>query len=137
MSSPVLICNQAYCKLCETLVISHSQHDFNSCKCGAISVDGGTDYRRRIFKSIAGYEDRCIYSDAPFEVIRENLYRGSRGKDGKQPLTWIKLCDIGDEYLANLIDYMEFEGHTGGVHYPNYLKERDYRSENTQKCKEV
>lgn len=127
MDKPVLICNQAYCKSCQMTIISHHTHDFKSCKCGHLTVDGGNDYTRRLFSSRDTWEDRSIYSDAPFEVIRENLYRGSRGKDGLQPLTWVKLSEIDEAYLSNLIEYMEFEGHTGGIHYKFYLKEREYR----------
>lgn len=39
--------NNAQCKLCKTVIISRSRHDFQRCKCGAISVDGGNDYIKR------------------------------------------------------------------------------------------
>lgn len=39
--------NKARCLVCEEVIESVSRHDFVSCKCGAISVDGGLDYLRR------------------------------------------------------------------------------------------
>ena len=43
--------NLALCKLCGDLIESKSRHDFVSCKCGEISVDGGNDYCRALFKN--------------------------------------------------------------------------------------
>lgn len=40
--------NRARCKKCGTVVESLHRHDFVTCACGAISVDGGTDYMRRV-----------------------------------------------------------------------------------------
>lgn len=39
--------NRAKCKKCGDIIESKYRHDFVTCKCGAISVDGGEDYIRR------------------------------------------------------------------------------------------
>jgi len=39
--------NKAQCKLCKDIIESKYRHDFVSCKCGEIFVDGGRDYLRR------------------------------------------------------------------------------------------
>ena len=44
----VISVNRVYCKKCKDTPTSHHGHDFVSCKCGAISVDGGPNYLRRI-----------------------------------------------------------------------------------------
>lgn len=36
--------NRAKCKLCESIIESFHNHDYVTCKCGEISVDGGTSY---------------------------------------------------------------------------------------------
>lgn len=36
-------------RLCKEILVSESVHDFKTCKCGEISVDGGTDYIRRCY----------------------------------------------------------------------------------------
>jgi hypothetical protein len=40
--------NQAQCKKCQTIITSTHRHDFVSCPCGALSVDGGHEYLRRV-----------------------------------------------------------------------------------------
>ena len=41
-----LVRNRARCKLCNDIIESKYRHDFVSCKCGAIFIDGGRDYLR-------------------------------------------------------------------------------------------
>ena len=43
-----IIANKAKCKRCFSVIESRHRHDFVWCKCGAIAVDGGTSYIRRI-----------------------------------------------------------------------------------------
>lgn len=37
---------RAQCRKCKTIIQSTYRHDFVSCKCGAIFIDGGADYTR-------------------------------------------------------------------------------------------
>lgn len=55
-----LIKNSARCRKCGDVITSKYRHDFVSCKCGAIFVDGGLAYVRQggILDMI---EDRCEY----------------------------------------------------------------------------
>lgn len=39
--------NRAKCLKCGDVIESKHVHDFVSCKCGAISVDGGREYLKR------------------------------------------------------------------------------------------
>lgn len=43
-----IIKNQAMCKICGDIIESKTSHDFVTCSCGALSVDGGHEYIRRI-----------------------------------------------------------------------------------------
>ncbi len=43
-----ILCNCARCRRCNQVIESRSRHDFVTCNCGAISVDGGTEYLRRL-----------------------------------------------------------------------------------------
>ena len=43
-----IIQNEAQCRKCGDIIWSGNRHDFKSCKCGAISVDGGMEYIRRV-----------------------------------------------------------------------------------------
>lgn len=43
-----LLINAAKCRKCGDTIISRHRHDFVWCKCGAIAVDGGLEYTRRV-----------------------------------------------------------------------------------------
>ncbi len=42
-----IIINKIKCKKCGDEIESKSVHDFKSCRCGAVAVDGGHNYLRR------------------------------------------------------------------------------------------
>lgn len=44
----MIIQNAVICNKCDDFIFSKTRHDFVTCKCGAISVDGGQDYLRRV-----------------------------------------------------------------------------------------
>lgn len=46
----VVVTNKAQCKLCGDVIESKHGHDFKSCKCGEITVDGGKNYLKRSAK---------------------------------------------------------------------------------------
>lgn len=43
-----IIRNRAKCLLCGDIVESVSVHDYRECSCGAMAVDGGKNYLRRM-----------------------------------------------------------------------------------------
>jgi hypothetical protein len=45
-----LIKNVAKCLKCEEIIESKHRHNFVSCKCGNLFVDGGLEYTRRGFR---------------------------------------------------------------------------------------
>lgn len=49
--------NAARCDRCGTTIESVHRHDFRTCKCGDVSVDGGLDYARRVFTEGASFTD--------------------------------------------------------------------------------
>lgn len=48
MPKDYIVSNQIRCKSCGDTPYSGYRHDFRSCKCGLVSVDGGQDYLRRV-----------------------------------------------------------------------------------------
>lgn len=42
--------NAARCKICGDIIESKDRHDFKTCSCGNLSVDGGEEYGRRVVK---------------------------------------------------------------------------------------
>lgn len=66
-----VIVNKIRCKKCGDIIESKSKHDFKSCKCGAVAIDGGTDYLRRTFKdSPKDFEELSVCEDVS-DVIKK------------------------------------------------------------------
>jgi hypothetical protein len=74
-------------------------------------VDGGNDYERYGAMDMDKIEPKYIYADDDFEVVRKYATRGSRGVDGRHPLTYIAICDIDDDYLLAILEYGGPEWH--------------------------
>lgn len=49
--------NRAKCKSCNSVLESFHRHDFVTCKCGAIAIDGGQEsgYMRAVFDNIENF----------------------------------------------------------------------------------
>lgn len=58
----MILRSQIRCLLCDNLVASIHRHDFRSCPCGSVSLDGGRDYMRVLTQASEGklYEDASI-----------------------------------------------------------------------------
>lgn len=52
--------NQAQCLLCKEVIVSENRHHYNTCKCGNLSVDGGSWYLKRSFKKEDSWEDLSV-----------------------------------------------------------------------------
>lgn len=44
-----IINNKIKCKKCGDIIKSKSTNDYKKCSCGAVAVDGGKDYLKRIW----------------------------------------------------------------------------------------
>lgn len=123
MDMKQLVYNAVRCLECNELLVSYSRHDYKMCNCpnGAM-VDGGMDYGRYGAKDMSKIEKIDIYDDDDFEVVRKHAVRGSRGPNGDQPLSWIAICDMDDDYLQAVLDYGGAEWHLNII-----KKEIEYR----------
>jgi hypothetical protein len=139
-----------------TILRSMHRHDYVTHKDAnglEYMVDGGIDYLRRtvhqsnltiglrikkFFLKVLGktwkdpleYTELSIYDDDPFEVIRENFCRGGRGKDGLQPLTWVPISKMSNDWLKACIKYNNDRGLGGSFPSKMYRKELKYRKIN-------
>jgi len=57
-----IIRNRAQCAICKDIIESTFRHDFVTCKCGAISVDGGHSYLRRVGE-LYNFIEMCEFED--------------------------------------------------------------------------
>ncbi len=49
--------------------MSTSVHDYVSCKCGKVSVDGGLDYLRRAYKGEDSFEELSEWDEDTLGVV--------------------------------------------------------------------
>jgi hypothetical protein len=64
----MIVRNAAECARCGDVIESRYRHDYVSCKCGGIFVDGGKDYIRRGGETLDLIIDLIIYRS---EVVDE------------------------------------------------------------------
>ena len=61
-----------YCKKCGTVLFSRATHDYRSCHCGGVAIDGGFDYCKINFKNENDMVFFCII--LPKELTVKVLY---------------------------------------------------------------
>ena len=118
-----LVYNAVTCVDCLDTIVSYHRHDYKTCRCeNQAMVDGGNDYIRYGGKDMKKVVHHAVYDDEDFSKVRQYATRGSRGKDGLQPLTYIPLKDMDDDYLEAVLSY-------GGAdwHLDLIKKEIEYR----------
>ena len=62
MGNKMIIQNAVECNKCGEYIYSSHRHDYKTCKCGNIAVDGGTSYLRRVGAGISdnSYTDKSM-----------------------------------------------------------------------------
>ena len=60
--------NKAKCLICGEVLESKFPHDFKTCKCENLSVDGGLDYIRRGYKNKDSYEELAEYKFVDIDI---------------------------------------------------------------------
>jgi hypothetical protein len=111
-----------------TILQSHHRHDYVTYidKNGLeYMVDGGNDYLRRNVHEDAPYTEMSLTMNDSFEDIREAFTWGTRGKDGKQPLTWISLCMLETDHIIAILETQNLADHITEL----FEKELEYRVE--------
>ena len=111
-----------------TVLQSFNRHDYKEYtdKNGEFyMVDGGLDYTRRAVGQSEPYTELSVYSDDPWHLIREYYSWGTYGKNGDQPLRYVKLRLMSNAHIEAILDTM-----VPGLH-PLYQelfeKELEYR----------
>ena len=90
-----------------TILESMHRHDYRTyidANGKEYMVDGGLDYLRRNVHDDAPYQELSVYDDDLHELVREVFKWGTRGKDGKQPLTYVPLKDLTTEHIEAILD---------------------------------
>lgn len=124
-----LVYNAVTCLECQETLVSYHRHDYKTCSCpNEAMVDGGTAYLRYGAKNMKKIKIFAVYADDDFEIVRKYATRGSRGKDGNEPLKWVPICEMDDDYLEAVLDYGGPEWHLELIR--KEIKYREYERSN-------
>ena len=91
-----------------TILESKHRHDYvrhEDANGKTYAIDGGPDNYLR-FGGTGSPEDLtnlCVYSDAPHEVLREEIVWGTYGKNGDEPLHHLKISEMTTKHLIAVI----------------------------------
>lgn len=127
----MIVYNAIGCKHCLQVIESLHRHDFRTCSCGSVSVDGGNEYLRRLYNSPNDYYELSIDSEQPFEIVRQFAYRTGYGKLGTPDYGTFRrtiLNEMTDDHLQAALDYV-YLTHGYNRHWSLLLEEKLYRSE--------
>ena len=93
--------NRAKCKLCESIIESFHVHDYVSCKCDEIAVDGGNDYCRAAAKNWENF----IRLDDDGNEVQVKVYQKEEEEIKPletKPKTKEDLLDMLDNMIASI-----------------------------------
>jgi hypothetical protein len=88
-----------------TILVSRIRHDYQShtdANGKTYVVDGGLDYVRA-----SVHEDQislAVYDTDEFWLVRESVEWGTYGKDGDQPLSYVKLSDMDTAHIEAVLE---------------------------------
>lgn len=99
-----------------TVLQSYHRHDYKT-HVDAVTgeeymIDGGTDYVRSNVNKVGAKYITVTMNDA-HELRREWFHWGTRGRDGRQPLTWKPLKELDTDHIQAILDTQ--------THIPDYL----------------
>jgi hypothetical protein len=97
----MLLNNSGNCRECGDHIVSFHRHDYKQCSCGKSFVDGGLSYQRRG----GSIEDTSVYSTDTFDKIREGFLWGTRGKSGREPLSFVPLKLLEKDHIENILKF--------------------------------
>ena len=97
----MILSNQAECLKCGDAPYSTTRHDFQYCKCGAMAVDGGMEYLRRV-------GDPSEIDELFIKVSQEKYELLAAAVEDTKKNTLGKVCNLArvlrDEFGINIGD---------------------------------
>lgn len=66
MRDIIIISNKIKCNFCGDVIESTYTHDYKTCSCGRVAVDGGKEYMRRCFKNKDDYTEMSEWRKATY-----------------------------------------------------------------------
>lgn len=96
--------NAIRCKKCNSIIKSRTIHDFVSCGCQAVAVDGGVDYLRRI-GDIDEYEELSVFKKWSQERLDREKKKMESGSIEFIDITFEAMLAQAEEYVKGYILY--------------------------------
>lgn len=103
----LLLKNSIQCNHCKEEIESKYRHNFVTCKCGKVSVDGGKYYGRVLFTDLSDYTNTSIEDDGSHQLRRQYLTWGNNyDKDmNRLPKTiYNSIMDMTSEHIQAILD---------------------------------
>ena len=92
MKKTYIVANSVRCTLCGDNIFSSHVHDFVTCKCGNISVDGGQDYLRRSGGMETHVDTSIVMFEHHVKFITETLTDMREHTEGTDDTYAIVMC---------------------------------------------
>ena len=74
----VIIQNEVKCVMCEEILFSRHRHDYKTCSCGEVSVDGGMAYIRRRGSL---FEERSLFMEKEVVELGKDAILNYQGNE--------------------------------------------------------
>ena len=110
-----------------TILTSRNVHDYKCYKDkngDTYTNDGGVEYLRRSVNVIP-WEELSLYSDDPFEILRENITWGTYGRNGNEPLHYKSVSNMSTNHINAIFSQYRLADYLKEV----FEKEISYRNE--------
>ena len=120
-----IITNKIRCKKCGDIIESKHVHDFKMCKCGAVGVDGGHDYLRRL-GNLDDWVGLSEVAEEPDLTLEEFQAKLKRQQSVDKALAILLTATDGvnkpfqdalDEYVAGEITLDELEARVDNLEF--------------------
>jgi hypothetical protein len=79
----MILSNQVRCVQCGDEPYSAHRHDFQHCECGAVAVDGGMDYLRRVGNPDDYIDISISITEEDYEAIVDAITDSTKNELGK------------------------------------------------------
>lgn len=87
--------NAVRCLLCGDVIASWFTHDYVTCKCESVSVDGGSDYKKRSWKAGMDIKDCILELDwTSGEDVKKLLTKKKIKNADGSPVTYEKVLAV-------------------------------------------
>ena len=101
-----VIINKAQCLKCKEILESKDVHDYKTCSCGYLSVDGGLEYCKRNCQDFLAYKEMSVtereLNEKAYKIIRNKKPIPQAKKLLKKHLNLLKALLIMNMVLAHM-----------------------------------